>query len=241
MNAAALGIASDFVKAGIEKAGIPLSATLEAYLSLTFARFIGRSITVDLLTVRTAQAMDAGAPRDVIRALADECLIACAFFERRLRRNGTVRHYVGLGQASYDAARLTEQAYGFVQMRDVIASAAIRRRPEDGAGARRPRPRRQPDRPERARPAERGDRSMGTPPSPACSGAERLRPPDVSRRPVVAPAARRPARSSLPNSFITLTRTPAVQLKVKSPDMAMIGPISRHCSGSVDVPAPRVV
>ena len=34
MNAATLGIASDFVKAGIEKAGIPLSATLEAYLSL---------------------------------------------------------------------------------------------------------------------------------------------------------------------------------------------------------------
>ena len=68
MNAATLGIASDFVKTGIEKAGIPLSATLEAYLSLTFARFIGSSITVDLLTVRTAQAMDAGAPRDVIRA-----------------------------------------------------------------------------------------------------------------------------------------------------------------------------
>ncbi len=124
MNAATLGIASDFVKAGIEKAGIPLSATLEAYLSLTFARFIGQSITVDLLTVRIAQAMDAGAPRDVIRALADECLLACAFFERRLRRSGTVRHYVGLGQASYDAARLTEQAYGFVQMRDVIACAA---------------------------------------------------------------------------------------------------------------------
>ena len=41
MNAATLGIASDFVKAGIEKAGIPLSTTLEAYLSLTFARFIG--------------------------------------------------------------------------------------------------------------------------------------------------------------------------------------------------------
>lgn len=124
MNTATLGIASDFVKAGIAKAGIPLSETLEAYLSLTFARFIGKSITVDLLTVRVTQAMDAGAPRDVIRALADECLIACAFFERRLRRNGNVRHYVGLGQASYDAADLTEQAWGFVHMRDVMASAA---------------------------------------------------------------------------------------------------------------------
>ena len=124
MNAAALGVASDFVKSGIAKAGIPLTETLEAYLSITFARFIGSTITVDLLTVRVTQALDASAPNDVLRGLADECLIACAFFERRLRRNGNVRHYVGLGQASYDAADLTEQAWGFVHMRDVMASAA---------------------------------------------------------------------------------------------------------------------
>ena len=131
MNAATLGIASDFVKAGIARAGIPLTQTLEAYLSITFARFIGSTISVDLLTVRVTQALDGGAPRDVLRGLADECLIACAFFERRLRRNGTVRHYVGLGQVSYDAADLTEQAYGFMHMRDVIASAAASDAPED--------------------------------------------------------------------------------------------------------------
>jgi hypothetical protein len=126
MNNAALSIASDFVKEGIAKAGIPLTETLEAYLSLTFARFIGSTIVVDQLTVRVTRAMDADAPRDLLRALADECLIACALFEQRLRRNGTMLHYVGLGQTSYDAANLTEQAYGFVHMRDVIASAAGR-------------------------------------------------------------------------------------------------------------------
>ncbi len=126
MTPATLGIASDFVKTGIEKAGIPLTQTLEAYLSITFARFIGKTITVDLLTVRVARALDENAPRDILRTLADECLIACAFFEGRLRRAGTIRHYVGLGQMSYDAADLTEQAYGFVHMRDVMASAAAR-------------------------------------------------------------------------------------------------------------------
>lgn len=131
MNDATLGIACDFVRAGIDKAGIPLSTTLEAYLSLTFARFIGRNVTVDLLTVRVTRALDGNAPRDVLRALADECLIACAFFERRLTRQGTVRHYVGLGQMSYDAAALTEQAYGFVHMRDVMASAAGGDQPEE--------------------------------------------------------------------------------------------------------------
>jgi hypothetical protein len=132
VNGASLGIAQDFVRTGIEKAGIPLTETLEAYLSITFARFIGQQIGVDLLTVRIARAMDANAPRDAMRALADECLIACAFFERRLARNGAIRHYVGLGQATYDAAAMTEQAYGFVHMRDVIASAAEAREPEDG-------------------------------------------------------------------------------------------------------------
>jgi hypothetical protein len=85
-----------------------------------------------MLTVRVSRAMDANAPRDIIRGLADECLIACAFFEQRLRRNGTIRHYVGLGRMTYDAAELTEQAWGFVHMRDVIASAAGRDATEDG-------------------------------------------------------------------------------------------------------------
>lgn len=135
MNSATLGIASEFVKTGIEKAGIPLTETLEAYLSFTFARYIGTTISVDLLTVRVTRALDGKAPSHALRALADECLIACAFFEERLRRTGgTVRHYVGLGQMSYDAAALTEQAYGFMLMRDVIASAAGRIERED-AGA----------------------------------------------------------------------------------------------------------
>ena len=124
MTPATLAIASDFVKTGIERAGVPLTATLEAYLAITFARFIGHSVGVDQLTVRVTRALDGGAPRDAIRALADECLIACAFFEDRLRRGGPIRHYVGLGQATYDAAAMTEQAYGFMHMRDVIASAA---------------------------------------------------------------------------------------------------------------------
>jgi hypothetical protein len=124
MTPLTLAIASDFVRTGIEKAGVSLTANLEAYLSITFARFLGAPIRVDLLTVRVAEAMEANAPRDVIRNLADECLISCAFFEARLRRNGTVRHYVGLGQMTYDAAAMTEQAYGFMPMRDVMASAA---------------------------------------------------------------------------------------------------------------------
>ncbi|WP_297081097.1 hypothetical protein, partial [uncultured Demequina sp.] len=59
-----------------------------------------------------------------MRALADTCLIACSIFEKRLRRaGGSLRHYSGLGQTAYGAAALTEQAYSFPHMRDVIAAA----------------------------------------------------------------------------------------------------------------------
>jgi hypothetical protein len=133
MTPSTLAIAADFVRTGMDRAGVTLTSNLEAYLSITFARFLGSEIRVDLLTVRVTQAMDSRAPEDVIRTLADECLIACAFFEGRLRRNGTVRHYVALGQMTYDAARMTEQAYGFMPMRDVMASAAERSGEEDGA------------------------------------------------------------------------------------------------------------
>jgi hypothetical protein len=123
MSEAYLTAAKDFVQSGVEKAGVPLTQSLEVYLTFTFARYIGRHISVDMLTVRVTRAMDEGASREVMRDLADQCLLACALFEGRLSRIGTVRHYIGLGQATYDAAAMTEQAYGFVLMRDVIASA----------------------------------------------------------------------------------------------------------------------
>jgi hypothetical protein len=132
MNDSYLSIASEFVRSGIEKAGIPLTRSLEAYLSITFAKYMGQAISVDMLTLRVTRAMGEGAPSDAMRSLADDCLIACAFFEARLRRMGSVRHYVALGQATYDAARMTEQAYGFVHMRDVIASAAAPQDAGDG-------------------------------------------------------------------------------------------------------------
>lgn len=120
MTNSTLPISAEFVRAGMERSGVMLTHNLEAYLAFAFDRFMDSKIQVDLLTVRIIKAMDTNAPKDILRNLADETLIACAFFEPRLRQNGSVRHYVGLGQVTYDAAGLTEQAYGFILMRDVI-------------------------------------------------------------------------------------------------------------------------
>ncbi len=120
-----LAIAAEFIQEGVKKSGIPLTHALEAYLSITFSRYFDKSIEVDRLTVRITRALDNNAPRDILRNLADECLIGTALFERRLERSGRVRHYVGLGQMTYDAAGMAEQAYGFVHMRDVMCRGII--------------------------------------------------------------------------------------------------------------------
>ena len=116
-----MGIAAEFVQTGMDKSGIQLTHNLEAYLAITFARYITREIDVDRLTVRAVSAMDANAPSDILRDLADQTLIACSFFEERLRRSGVVRHYIGVGQVTYDAAGLVEQAYGFPLLRDILS------------------------------------------------------------------------------------------------------------------------
>lgn len=125
---ATLAIARDLVLTGRRNTGIALTDRLEHYLSLTIARFLRQAITGDRLTVRITRAMDENAGPSVLRALADECLIVCAFFEDRLRHHGgTIRHYVGLGQVAYESAHLVEQAYGFVHMRDVVHHGIARR------------------------------------------------------------------------------------------------------------------
>lgn len=118
-------IAAEFIQDGVRKSGIQLTHNLEAYLTITFSKYLDRGIEIDRLTVRITNAMDNEAPRDILRGLADECLIGCSFFEHRLARAGKVRHYVGMGQVAYDAAGMAEQAYGFVHMRDVMAQGVV--------------------------------------------------------------------------------------------------------------------
>jgi len=125
MNDALVAGAGEMVEAGIRETGIPLTVELKHYLAITVARYMREEIEVDRLTIRVARAIDERASRDVLRSLADQCLVACSVFERRLRRGGgSLHHYVGLGRVAYDAASMTPQAWGFSGMRDVLATAS---------------------------------------------------------------------------------------------------------------------
>lgn len=119
--------ADEIVREGMEKASIPLTETLRHYIAITLARFIRDHPRLDRLTIRTVEAMEARAGQSDFRRLGDECLIATSLFEARLKRaGGSIRHYMGLGQTAYDAAAMTEQAFSFADMRDVIVSGTWR-------------------------------------------------------------------------------------------------------------------
>lgn len=130
MQDAYVAAADGLVRRGVRESGIPLTENLRHYVAVTLARYMKRHIVVDRLTIRVARAMDTNAPQSELRDLADACLLACSLFERRLRRSGgSLRHYSGLGETAYDAASLTEQAFSFAHMRDVIVAATVQDRP----------------------------------------------------------------------------------------------------------------
>lgn len=123
--------ADGIVDEGIEASGIPLTESLRHYLAITLARFMRDHPGIDRLTIRVVTAMETRAGPQELRRLGDECLLATSLFEARLRRaGGSLRHYMGLGQSAYDAARLTEQAWSFAHMRDVVV-AGTRQAPGD--------------------------------------------------------------------------------------------------------------
>jgi len=119
--------ADDIVDEGMRESGIPLTDTLRHYIAITLARFMRDHPGIDRLTLRVVRAMEDRAPPDALRRLGDECLLATSLFEARLRRvGGSLRHYTGIGQIAYDAAAMTEQAFSFPDMRDVIVSGTRR-------------------------------------------------------------------------------------------------------------------
>ena len=127
MQDAFVAAGDEIVDAGMRRSGIPLSESLRHYIAITLARFVRENPRIDRLTVRLVRALDASEPPGALRRLGDECLIATSLFEARLRRaGGSLRHYVGLGQTAYDAAHMTEQAWSFADMRDVIVSGTGR-------------------------------------------------------------------------------------------------------------------
>ncbi len=115
---------------GIQGSGVPLSHNLEFHLSATLAKYMVKPMDAEALTWRLARASDDDPRGEVVREVADECLICCALFPQRLRRHGSIKYYSGIGQTAYDAIGMSEVALGFPHMLDVLAE--FRQEKSDG-------------------------------------------------------------------------------------------------------------
>ena len=112
--------AKEIIEAGTDIHDLPLSPALKAYLIKTISRYFNEQIDIDCLTIRYQQASRSERKEIAFQYLADECLMATSLFMNRIERTGSISYYMKLGSSSYGWARLTEQAYAFAHMRDVI-------------------------------------------------------------------------------------------------------------------------
>ncbi|MFX4300226.1 hypothetical protein [Pseudosulfitobacter pseudonitzschiae] len=110
----------DLVEYGSETSGVPLSEALRFHLTATLARFFNQPLDPDQLTVRLNCLFDEREGSGKIKRIGDECLLTCGIFAKRLERLGGTGPYVGLGRTAYIQAGLTEAAYGFHLMLDVL-------------------------------------------------------------------------------------------------------------------------
>lgn len=111
------------IRKNSEKCGVPLSNNLHSHLVMTTARYFEDGLDLTRLTVRLVRAEDERAQAGAFRKIGDDCLVGCALFLKAvLRRGGTLAHYADVGRTAYDSAGLTEAAYGFGLMLDVLAA-----------------------------------------------------------------------------------------------------------------------
>lgn len=111
------------IRKNSEKCGVPLSGNLHSHLVITTARYFEDGLDLARLTVRLVRAEDERAQAGAFRKIGDDCLVGCALFpDAILRRGGSLAHYADVGRTAYDSAGLTEAAYGFGLMLDVLSA-----------------------------------------------------------------------------------------------------------------------
>lgn len=120
---AIVAVLGEEIRKNSEKCGVPLSSNLHSHLVVTTARYFEDGLDLSCLTVRLVRAEDERAQAWMFRKIGDDCLVGSALFpEAILRRGGSLAHYADVGRTAYDSAGLTEAAYGFGLMMDVLSA-----------------------------------------------------------------------------------------------------------------------
>lgn len=115
-----LSASQDLVDEVIDRHNLQVSTKLQSHAVLVMANHFDKSIKDISITVEYLRT-NINEPNSMhFSELGDHCLMFTSLFKSRAKKLGSVPYYSKIGATSYMYASMTEEAYGFKYMRDLL-------------------------------------------------------------------------------------------------------------------------
>ena len=110
----------DLVDEVIDRHNLQVSSKLQTHAVEVMANYFDKSLADISITVEYLRS-NINEPNSMhFSELGDHCLMFTSLFKSRANKLGSVPYYSKLGATSYMYASMTEEAYGFKYMRDIL-------------------------------------------------------------------------------------------------------------------------
>ena len=115
-----LSASQDLVDEVIDRHNLQVSSKLQSHAVLVMANYFDKSLKDISITVEYLR-RNINEPNSLAYSeLGDHCLMFTSLFKGRAKKLGSVPYYSKIGATSYMYAYMTEEAYGFKYMRDIL-------------------------------------------------------------------------------------------------------------------------
>ena len=115
-----LSASQDLVDEVIDRHNLQVSSKLQSHSVAVMANYFDKSIRDISITVEFLRS-NINEPNTMqFSELGDHCLMFTSLFKSRAKKLGSVPYYSKIGATSYMYASMTEEAYGFKYMRDIL-------------------------------------------------------------------------------------------------------------------------
>ena len=110
----------DLVDEVIDRHKLQVSSKLQSHAVEVMANYFDKSISDISITVEYLRSNINESNSMHYSELGDHCLMFTSLFKSRAKKLGSIPYYSKIGATSYMYASMTEQAYGFKYMRDIL-------------------------------------------------------------------------------------------------------------------------
>ena len=110
----------DLVDEVIDRHKLQVSSKLRSHAVEVMANYFDKSLSDISITVEYLRSNINESNSMHYSELGDHCLMFTSLFKSRAKKLGSVPYYSKIGATSYMYASMTEEAYGFKYMRDIL-------------------------------------------------------------------------------------------------------------------------